>query len=702
MTLRTSTFALVVGLPFLTAIGQTPHIQSTAPAASAATAVPALVPYSGTAIAGDTKPLSGEVAMTFLIYKDEEGGEPLWTESQTASVDATGHYKIQLGAASLNGLPSDLFATGEARWLEVQIAGEKPQARVLLASVPYALKAADATTLGGLPVSAFALAGSKPATISFAVPGAASPDANATVTTPGGKTGYLPVFTGSTTIGDSILYASSTGVGVGDVPNSTAVFDVNGKSIWRGLLNVARAGTATTSTGYASYPALFQASSYNSKTKAATLPQFQLQAEPSGNNTAGPGATFNLLYNSNGGTPSETGLFFNNNGTIHFASGQTFPGTGAGTITGVTAGTGLTGGGTSGKVTLNVNTGEIPTLGGNNTFTGSDFFTASLYEDTDVNIDNTNANSGNISPGLRFGQASGEGMASKRTSGGNQYGLDFYTDYADRMSISEAGYVGIGTAPAEGTMLYVNGGAYAGEFDNNSSEFPALFAGNDYSGGTSEVFETYGQGGVCLIDTNSNLTCEGNINGNDLARRIDDPQDPANKYLVHSSVQSSEMMNIYSGNVITDENGTATVVLPSWFEAENGDFRYQLTMIGRDAHAWVSQEVANGQFKIATNATNVKVSWQITAVRQDGYAKAHPLVAEQAKPSGERGFYQHPEYFGQPKEKGFAWAHDPKRMKENQYQKDRSKAHTSVSIPVASAPAITPRMQDAQLRPNGQ
>jgi hypothetical protein len=69
--------------------------------------------------------------------------------------------------------------------------------------------------------------------------------------------------------------------------------------------------------------------------------------------------------------------------------------------------------------------------------------------------------------------------------------------------------------------------------------------------------------------------------------------------------------------------------------------------------------VQNGQFKISTNATNVKVSWQISAVRQDGYAKAHPLVAEQNKPEKERGLYQNPEAFGQPKEKGIGWAHKP-------------------------------------------
>ena len=86
--------------------------QTAAPtlAASALTAVPPLVPYSGQ-VEGRT----GQAAATFLIYKDQTGGEPLFTESQIVSFDAAGRYKIQLGAANPNGLPSDLFATGEAR-----------------------------------------------------------------------------------------------------------------------------------------------------------------------------------------------------------------------------------------------------------------------------------------------------------------------------------------------------------------------------------------------------------------------------------------------------------------------------------------------------------------------------------------------------------------------------------------------------------
>ena len=153
-------------------------------------------------------------------------------------------------------------------------------------------------------------------------------------------------------------------------------------------------------------------------------------------------------------------------------------------------------------------------------------------------------------------------------------------------------------------------------------------------------------------ELNGDVIVFGTLTASSKDFKIDHPSDPANKYLVHASVESSEMMNIYSGNVTTDELGLATVTLPDWFEALNTDYRYQLTTIGRDAHAWIAEEVANKQFKIATNASRVKVSWQITAVRQDAYAKANPLVVEELKARQRTAATTiHPELYGQPAEK---------------------------------------------------
>jgi hypothetical protein len=127
--------------------------------------------------------------------------------------------------------------------------------------------------------------------------------------------------------------------------------------------------------------------------------------------------------------------------------------------------------------------------------------------------------------------------------------------------------------------------------------------------------------------------------------KIDHPLDPANKYLSHTSVESPDMMNVYIGNVSTDSSGAATVELPPCFEALNRDFRYQLTVIGQSAQAFVQREVDNNRFVIETDQPNVKVSWQITGVRQDAYAEAHRAPVEEEKATDERGRYMYSELY---------------------------------------------------------
>jgi hypothetical protein len=117
--------------------------------------VPAMVKFSGTLNDGDGKPLTGTQGVTFLLYKEQTGGAPLWMETQNIQADKNGHYTVMLGAATSHGLPADAFKGGEARWLGVSPSGQAEQSRVVLVSVPYALKALDAETLGGRPASAF-------------------------------------------------------------------------------------------------------------------------------------------------------------------------------------------------------------------------------------------------------------------------------------------------------------------------------------------------------------------------------------------------------------------------------------------------------------------------------------------------------------------------------------------------------------------
>lgn len=184
--------------------------------------------------------------------------------------------------------------------------------------------------------------------------------------------------------------------------------------------------------------------------------------------------------------------------------------------------------------------------------------------------------------------------------------------------------------------------------------------------GTGWKYSLYGDipgsGSGLALYANGNATINGNlvVNGSFTASAknfsIDHPLDPANRYLVHSCVESPERKSVYDGIVETDAKGEAVVTLPPYLEALNGDFRYQLTALGGpspDLH--VKSEVSNGRFVIGGARPKQRVSWQVTGVRHDAWAKGNPLVVEVEKAAEERGLYLHPEAFGQPKEKGIGY-----------------------------------------------
>jgi hypothetical protein len=95
---------------------------------------------------------------------------------------------------------------------------------------------------------------------------------------------------------------------------------------------------------------------------------------------------------------------------------------------------------------------------------------------------------------------------------------------------------------------------------------------------------------------NGNVQVSGTLTKQAGGFLIDHPLSPNEKYLQHSFVESPEMMNIYAGTAVLDDNGEAEIKLPEWFEALNKDFRYQLTCLGKFAPVFVSKEVANNGF----------------------------------------------------------------------------------------------------------
>ena len=207
--------------------------------------IPRLVKFSGVLLDSDEKPLSRPTEMTFSLYKEEGGGEALWWESQTVEPDAQGRYTVLLGAMNENGLPMELFTHSGAHWLGVQVRNLPDKPRVLLVSVPYALKAADAETLGGKPLSAFVLSESRaqsgsqigalreatsnqPSTGTVAAGGTTASPSNQTKEVEGsGTKNFIPIWVSSTTLGNSVMFQAGGNVGVGTT-NPLATLDVTG------------------------------------------------------------------------------------------------------------------------------------------------------------------------------------------------------------------------------------------------------------------------------------------------------------------------------------------------------------------------------------------------------------------------------------------------------------------------------------------
>jgi hypothetical protein len=514
--------------------------------------VPRLIKFSGTLLDAQDRPLAGPVGVTFALHAQQTGGAALWMETQNVTPDAHGSYTVLLGANSANGVPAELFASGEARWLEVQVERQAEQPRALLVSVPYALKAKDAETLGGKPASAFLTTETLAGTGNSAGAAAASPASSAA----------LPS-----------LQAQTTPKKAASAPQPAV------------------ACTSVTSDGTAAVNsiAMFTAPC---AVQSSVITQSGANV---GIGTAAPAVALDIVGNNAGMRLSGTGT--------HQV-----------TVTGLSSGR----------------------LGQDAT----GFFFSS---DSNGKVIKFLTNNGALHEWMRITSAGNVGIGTATPA--DKLDVVATTAGATGLSVQATDLTTANTA-VSGLANGLNGSGVFGEAENGSLAFGVW--GRSASGVAGQ------------FDGNVNVT--GTLSKAGGSFKIDHPMDPSNKYLYHSFVESPDMKNIYDGVAKLDIQGEAVVQLPAWFGALNKEFRYQLTCIGGFAPVYIAEEISENHFKIAGGNAGMKVSWMVTGVRQDAWANAHRIPVEEEKPVQERGYYLHPELYGQPLQKSTAWAQHPEVM----------------------------------------
>lgn len=250
-----------------------------------------------------------------------------------------------------------------------------------------------------------------------------------------------------------------------------------------------------------------------------------------------------------------------------------------------------------------------------------------------------------------------EGSGSASPSGSQESGVAIKGEGSGTRSIGVMGVgpmAGVfGSASTGGAGVYgrttggftQNGVTSGVRGDGNGAGTAAVAAFNNL--GTAIYGQSSGTNSAGFFSGNVTVTGDLQVNGSKNFK-IDHPLDPANKFLVHAAVESPEMKNIYDGVVTLGTDGAATVTMPNYFGALNIEYRYQLTCIGGQAMVFIAEEMTQNHFKIAGGKPGMKVSWQVTGVRNDAAAVSRPMKIEVDKVGYEVGRYMNPEAFGKP------------------------------------------------------
>jgi hypothetical protein len=558
--------------------------------------VPHLIKFSGVVKDGAGAPKTGVVGVTFAFYKDQQGGTPLWLETQNAQADASGRYTVMLGATKSDGLPMEFFTSNEARWVGVQPQGQNEQPRVLLVSAPYALKASDAETLGGKPASAYVL--SAPGTGSTTTSKTAALDApvNHSVNPPLGGTGtpnHIAKWKTKAILENSgIIEGSAGNVGIGAAPSNFQL-QVTAPNQLGDLIQGPFSGVGagldlqTTGTGGKGWEILATgktAAQGPNKLNVRDLSTATdvLTIAPGGFvgiDTANPVARLHVVSSTT--QSAVLGINNTNNGT--------------GAVTGQNFGTATFASGVVGAA--------IPTSGltyGVNGVNNSTAFLAAGVEGDEFAASGKTFGTIGTSASPNGTGLYGLAIGPSQTGGG--VGCCPVGVWGDTVS-NLGGAAGLVGTADDGRAIYLQ---------NNSQRIPTAFATNS-AGGIQPVLTAGGSGGFCNIDTTGHLACDHALS---VSAAVDNGQRQVALYAVESPQNWFE--DFGSGQLAS---GTAKITLERTFaEAVNTGVTYHVFLTPRNEceGLYVGNTTASGfeVHELRGGHSNVTFDYRIVALRR--------------------------------------------------------------------------------------
>jgi len=583
--------------------------------------VPHLIKYSGALPGAPAK--AETVDVKFSLYAAQTGGDALWTETQQVSLDSAGKYSVLLGSVAT--LPSSAFANGQARWIGVTLSGEQESARTVLVATPYSLKASDAETLGGHPVSDFTLknavqpAGATNITQINVGNGVTGGGTGPTVTL-GLSSTYLeklgneiyPQIGGTNTMtGTNKFTAGKLLIGTSPVLSASAITGaspvtatVSGNTVKIGLSD-----SALLTLGNGVYAQLGAANTFTKIQTFASGQTFPGTVSLSGNNAFTGTNSFSKA--------------------VSFASGQTFPNlptlNGANSFsTTNTFLSGLTTDGvsSSGQVNIQLSQAGLYALFANNTSTsGSTFTTGGVAgQGNDIGVYGfaSDSNPSHVAYGV-YGETAGTGKTDAgiygtAPSGGRASGV-----YGSAPSSSAEG---AGQTLASGVWGDSNGSigvfatsdsGYGAVVANNSQTAPTIFIENDDKTGNGFPFQVYnaGTGAQCTIDESANFSCDGNYAATNSVQ---------DRKVTTYGVQSAENWIEDFGTAQLAAGSVHVALDPTFAATVNTGIEYHvfLTPQGESEQIYVTNKSADG-FDVREahrGRSNIAIDYRIVAKRK--------------------------------------------------------------------------------------